>query len=891
MANDKELFDSGVLKRFPKLSVLKKDPLAVSIIEKMVPDRINGTGRLTTQRGSNSAPPADAMVRRVSDDTTRNINDASNIFQLLPDTELAMQILISSILSPKDMVNVEIGYRSNTKQISGELSGQLLEVIRKYFDETYKIKNILPNILKEILFTKGSYPLLVLPESTVDDIIHADKRVGMESIRELMTLGNSGRSSIGILGEPNSNNKSKFSMESWNGAPKTVTNINITTLPKDLNELITVSDNIEALKSPLVIGRARKERLNDILGIKGYGLESRKAVKDSDKITDEELTNVLYRNKTYSLKQYLSVRTPDKINKVSKGHPLVIKLPPEAVIPVHVPSDTEQHIGYFLLLDQYGNPLRRAREADYYYDLSRNIQSSNITSQLLAAGRRATEGTSRNSQIEESEAVRIYAEMVERDLVARLKNGVYGDDIEISRPLEVYRVMLARSLANMNTQILYVPAELVTYMAFDYNDFGVGKSLLDDNKILASIRAMLLFSNTMAAIKNSVGKTGLRIQLDPEDPDPSSTVERMIHEYSRHRQAAYPLGASNPLDIINFLQNAGIDIQVSGNDGYFETTLEVEDKSSNKVNIDSELDEDLKRKYFMSLGMSPETIDQSSDVEFAVSVVTSNLLLSKRVMLYQDLLTFFLREFISLFTINSSVLMDEMVALIESNKSSLDTDLKKMEYIDVIQHFLDTFEVTLPRPDSAKLENQVTAFNLYSDALEQAVDAYINEDMFDMEEYDDISEHIRIVRSSVIAHYKREWLRNNNVLPELMQLVNSDENGNAEFDLMEIQGSHMELIGKSIMKLLKKLKKDKAKREKQMEKLEAAALGEEEEELPAEEEGEDAELSENDSDEGGELDTEGTEEEEEVTSDEPEETSEEIKKPEKELGENDSDEP
>lgn len=843
MAKDdnNELFDSGVLKRHPKLSVLKRDPTAVAIISKMIPDRINGASAFSTRT---TLPPNEGLLRRVSDDTTRNVSDATNIFQILPDTELAMQILISSILSPKDMVNVDIGYKCESKELSGEISGPLVEVIRQYFDETYKIKSDLTNMLKEILFTKGSYPLMVMPESSIDDIIHSDNRVSTEAISNFIDKDfgiRKDKISIGILGEPvkKHGDKETISTESYGTLPKSVVNVTVGGLPGKLAGKLTVSDNFESLKTPLVFERSRKERIQNLIGIRstafsksalsklkqqnGVGLEANK--NNKEEITDNELLNALYRHRNYGLKQYIAVKPDKKIKNATRGHPLVMKLPPESVIPVHVPSNPEDHVGYFVLLDQYGNPLKRTREADYYYDLSRNLSKANITSQLLSATRRSMDGNAA-SQLEEAETVRMYAEIVEKDLVGRLKNGIYGSNVDIARPLDVYRVMLARSLANMNTQILYVPCELVTYMAFDYNDYGVGKSLLENNKILASIRAMLLFSNTMAAIKNSVGKTGLKIELDPEDPDPGATVEKMIHEYARHRQAAYPLGASNPLDLIDFLQNAGIDVQVSGNDGYFQTTLEVEDKSSNKTLVDTELSDYLKRQYFMSIGLSPETVDQSSDVEFATSIVTSNLLLAKRVMLYQDLLTYHLRDFMVKFVSNSSILMSEMVDIVINNKKALTPEQRKKEAEDIVYEFLASFAVHLPRPDSAKLENQIAAFNLYSDALEQAVDAYLNVESFEMEDYSDMSEYLTTIRANVVAHYKREWLRNNNVLPELMELVSVTEDGKPEFNLMEIQGNHMELIGKSIMSLLKKLKRDKAKREKVLAKLEEQALGE-----------------------------------------------------------------
>jgi len=809
--------------KFPKLNAIRKDPVASALVSKLVSEQ----GQ--QHRGANKrrdVPPAEGMVRRISDQTTQNITDISNVFQLLPDTELAMQILVSSILSPKDMVNVELGYRVNNEVMESEVSGALIEIIKRYFEGTYKIKTFLPNILEDCLFKKGSYPLLVLPESSLDDVINSDARISLESLRGELDSKQRPIRSIGLLGSARKN-KDPWSMETFIGHTHTVPEEECkvsleSKLSKKLKGEVLVSDNLNTLKFPKVIERMRKDRIQDTFGSAKLGMEARRnSRRKKDKVSDDEFADALYPKRNYEKKQYVAVKTDGELEKETQGHPLVMKLPPEAVIPVHVPSNPEDHIGYFVLLDQFGNPLSRVKEADYYRDLSTNIQSSDITSQLMEAGRRAATGYGQSDKgVTEAETVRLYAEMVERDLISRLKNGVYGEGVEVSRPLDVYRIMLARSLASMGTQILYVPAELVTYMAFDYNQFGVGKTLLDDAKILASIRSMLLFSNTMAAIKNSTGKTSVQIELDPDDPDPSSTVEYMVHEYARNRQAAYPLGASNPLDIIDFLQNAGIDVQVSGNAAYPETRLNVEDYNSNKTEIDRDLEDEIKARYFMALGLSPETIDMSRDVEFATSIVSSNLLLAKRVILYQDKLLTHLQDHITKFVSNSSLLWGELVETLEANKSSLSKENKQYSAEELAGIFLENLELTLPRPDNAKLENQLEAFRLYSDALEQAIDAYFGEDSFMLEEFGDMEREMRPIRAAAIAYYQREWLRNNNVLPELQDIILQDDEGNPELDLNDIHGNHMEMVGKSLADLIERMRKDRKKREEQLEEQE-----------------------------------------------------------------------
>lgn len=863
----------GTLKgsKFARINTLKKDPVVHSVLTKLVEDRSG----VTTNRGRrNDGAPSDLLMQMVSSKTTQNINDIENIFQLLPDTELAMQVLVSSILSPKDMVNIELNYTVDSRVFEGEVSGVLLEVITKYFEESYKLKEILPTILEQALFKKGSYPLMVIPESTLDDIINSKVAVGMESLKEHVHTNGTTRS-LGLLGN-NQKTADKWSLESFIGNTSQVSSLDeIVVDDSKIREKVKtdlgkvyVTDNFDTPKMSKVIEKIRKNKLRDAMGLRKVSLESK---RKKETINSWEMKNVLYNNSYHQSNPFIRIHTRNESEQEGMGHPLVMKLPPESVIPVHTPSNPEDHVGYFVLLDVYGNPINKTKESDYYKNLSSNVGRSGISSQMLEQTAISSHGFRNYEPLGDqmvSESVRLYSEIVERDLLARLKNGIYGENVELSRPEDVYRIMFSRSLANMDTQVMFVPVELVTYFAFKYTEYGVGKTLLDDNKILAGIRSVLLFSNTMGAVKNSISKTNVEITLDPEDPSPSETVDQMLAEYAKHRSASFPLGSSNPSMLVDHLQNAGIDVQVSGNPLYPETRLSASDTSHSKVQVDSDLEEDIKRRYFMGLGLSPETIDMTTDVEFATSIATSNLLLSKRVMLYGTQLCSQLKDHIVKYVLNSEVLLSDLSEAIKSNKRHLPKALKKLDDKEVLETFFESFEVSLPKPDSSKLENQIQAYDLYSNAVETALDAYIGRDGFAIDGFDDVEGNIDVIREALLSHYKREWLRSNNVLPELMDIVTDDENGNPRLNIKDIHGNHMNQLGRSIMGLLKKLKREQIKREKQMEIIEN--LGEEEEEPEEEVEDNESEPDEGEEETPQEENSEG-EPEEESESTEPEE--------------------
>lgn len=799
---------------FERLPLSKETPELKAIIDKLV---LNPHPQARDIKGNREIDlPGGQLINRVSEQTAISVADADATLQILPDVELSKQILVSSILSPKDMVGSDLNYRINGDLLDSEVSSTMIAVISDYFDNTYNIRQKLPDMLGDALFMTGSYPLIVMPESAIDDAINSRNRVtSMEALSG--ELEDNGRlRPIGFLGnKPEPGAKLRGSFESLlnpNAGPAYN--------PAVENEAeLTITDNFNVLKLPTLHDKLLQDRVQDLLSVRQVGIESHRTV------SADKTERSLYRRRHHTFTPVLRLKPQRDLDRKSVGHPLVMKLPSESVIPVHVPGNPKEHIGFFVLLDEFGNPINRAQFSDYYRGLESRLQStSDTTSRMLQEARTAYVGNNNNDTRGDLDAATLaYTDIVETELVERLSNGLYGKNVSLGRPNEVYRIMLARACANMQTQLLYVPSDLMTYIAFDYNSNGVGKSLLEASKIISGIRSLLLFSDTMAAVKNSVGRVGLKIQLDPQDTDPSGTVDFLTQEYFKNRNTSYPLGVSNPSDIISYLQTASVDLQVSGNTAYPETTIDVEDKSSSIVRLDSGLSEDLKKQHIMSFGLSPETVDASFNLELATSVVSSNLLLSKRVCVYQESFCPQVSDHIRKYTLNSAILMDQLRAIVTTNLAKLpkpeavkggtvESDESRIE--NYLMDFIQALEVTLPRPDSVTLDNQVDAFTKYQEGLELALKAYIDSAFIDADTLGDVGVNVDTILAALKAYYSRQWLRDNNVFAELNDLTALGEDKGPAFKFFEAHRDHIEGLSKTLEGLAEFIKEQRAKGDK-----------------------------------------------------------------------------
>ena len=708
---------------------IKTNPQVAAILSKTVKDPINPRPEFSDDSAYAS------FIQGVGlEDTSFKIADSrrnnDSMMQLFPETELSSQILISSILSPKDMIETTLNYSCELDTIPVDIKTTLLKIVSEYIEKEYKIKEELPDILKDILFISGSYVQAVIPESRLDQIINNPLNLTTEHYNRIS------RDTLGILGSAKVARNIFISTESAN-----VTTIN-PAIEELKTDLISVSDNYETLKLPLAAKSYAKSRLNSIIGNQKVSLESE-----------------FYSSNKPGYKPLFNLTNSTSVRK-SIGKPLVMKLTSESVIPVHTPGDFRDHIGYFVLLDESGNPVTRLTDAFNSVVLD---GSTDFSSNLIERSKNAVIGNTKMS--ENAKISDIFSDIVEQDLINRLKNGIYGSNVSIGKANEVYRLMLSRTLKGLYTKILYLPKEFVSYMANDYHDNGVGKTLVDNMRTLNSIRAMSLFSRTMAGVKNSIGTTEVKLKLDERDPDPQKTIEMAVHEIIKTRQQSFPVGINTPNDIVDWVQRSGLEFVFEGHPKIPNMGFEFNQKGQSNIKPDTELDEDLSKRAAMALGLNPEIIDNAYSSEFAASVHANNLLFSKRVSRIQQKLTPHLTYLIRLLIVNDSIILKELQESVKDNKENI-----KIDEV-LISEFINTIEISLPSANISQVKIFTEGLEEYKAYLDSALEAVFDTSFINQSVTGDFSGSVDDIKAVIKAYYVRKWITDNNALPELAELL------------------------------------------------------------------------------------------------------------------------
>lgn len=809
-----EIIEKNKNKKLVATKIIENNPKITPILPKLIASRSMTQIDPTKNKINFNRSTLQTIYEKI-----RNLRENNkNIIKLFPDVELAIQILISSILSPKKMTDIQLNFKlDGTFKIDPNALTEILELIKDYILKEYELEDKLPEILREALFNSGAYVLAIIPESSVDEIINTDLIASYSTeefkLRSSLLIKSITRP-INILNiqrdEAVEFNPSNVSLESFSKYLASQANVYIT-------------DNFNVLKFGKI-----KERITKSLITNSVRKNSSISLESMDKLNYLDL----FRQKETVIKdkELETVKLKTETKRKSIGKPMVVKFPTEAVIPVFIPGNESEHIGYFVLLDEDGKPLVTELTNTDIDKLNHFVNFNDNTQSIQSPIRKAYNNLIYNNtkDVNVSDLFEIYKDILEQQLYNSIKNSLYGSDVTISNKNDIYFLMFTRALAEQKTILLFIPKELVIYFAFYYNEIGVGKSLLENLTILSSLRAILLFARVMAYAKQSIDVTKVNISLDPNDPDPEKTIEQVQDAVLKLRQNFFPLGINNPIDLVNWIQRAGLQFSYENNPLLPNIKIDFENQNLTHTIPNSDLEEELRKQTIIALGLSPETVDNGFSPEFATTVVNNNILLSKRIAIYQKTLKKHLSKLVSVIIYNDeelrnklrSSLLDKLQTL-SANFTDEENNLYTQNKAEFIEYYIDkigeALYIDLPKPENTNIANLSAEYDLYKENLEKVIDSIISPEIFDANISGELANYIDTIKNVYKHHLLRQWMINNNYYPEVFDITitNKEEADN----IIEFINNHLVHTMRNSTQLLNVVDKYKRAIMKDMEKL------------------------------------------------------------------------
>ena len=813
------------------------DPELASVIAKLQRPRDRVDTAISNPDGASGMTVAGAQ--EISRSIMARMEDNQNTMQLFPDIELAEQIVISSILAPKDMGSSELIYKLTDNRFPAVLTNELLGVLKEHISRNYKLREQCSDILTDAMFKKGSHVKAILPESAVDELINSNSVVATENIFPSDIFADrtgSSLTSMNLLGSPvpkdtTERRNPKYVLESivnaGAGVSPSIYNED-ESVRKALEGLVEVTDNYNLLKFQKLVDAISVSSVRKAVGTRldkasmTFATESYKffeGKKAEGKMTEEPMKQLLYRNSVSQYKPFLTIPSKDNLRRKSVGRPMVIDIPSEAAVPIHVPGSPEKHIGYMVPVDADGNFITLGSAFDNATGMAGMMSSDKSNSSLgsLLTEKARKNLATQNEQPTIENATEIYADIIEKDFLQRLANGKYGRELRIGRNMDIMRIMLIRALKAQFTRLVYVPAEYVTYFAFKYHDNGVGKSYLDDLANITSLRALVLFSKTMARVKSSIETTHVNVKLDPRDHDPAGTLEKAKHLIAKTRQQFFPHGLNRVVDLTDWISRAGIQITFEGHPKMPTTSFDFETKNMQHPPPDDGLEEDFRYQTYMHFGLSPDAVDTAAKSDFATVIEKSSIMFSKRVTVWSDAFSEDLTDYARKILNNDNELIDALLGVLKNHKSEIDsmmTDEEKEFYTThpkefsefLIYQFSSSLKVDLPKPEFTSLQNMNTSFTDRANAYKAAIEYVIDESVLPSDLGGEASNYVATLQKVWLAGLMRKWMAENNYVPEVMEISQLSEEGKPAIDLLELTESHSKNLMLAVATLLNKVK-------------------------------------------------------------------------------------
>ncbi len=730
-----------------------------------------------------------------------------SIYDLLPDIKLTVEMIVSSILSPNDMLVPNLNVTFDDIQLPSSVKLIISDKIRKHINEHYQINDKLKTIIEEALFTKGAYIELIFPATVVEKMLDSKYKNMVKGFESFV-----------------------------NSIPPVTLNVKTPFMEITDNPGIVLAD----------------EYYKDIFAA---GYESAFSVID-DKKTD-----------------VLAILDQEEVSK----KPIIKKLPVESVLPVIDKNDPSNHYGYFIFLDAIGRPLNRQQITGPIKDFIENKNQSSID-KIITKAKKLIQGLTKEPPvIKELEDIKNV--LVLENLKKSLKKTGLDVVAEVgdSKNARILDIALDMILKDKKVKVLFVPNNYLQYFAIHYRKNGVGLPLLEKISLLASMKAMILFVELMSFIKSSIPQTRVSVTMDESDINPEATMEKIISEVMKSRQLTMPVGLMKVDDIADWVHKVGFVFDFN-HPQLPDVKIDIQETSLEIKQIDSDVKEKIDKLIYKALGIPPELVDEGFNPEFATTIVTNNILFTRKILAYQAVFNKHFTDYYKKIIKLDQELIDEINATIKANMSDIKkyirANIKNKEIKDKILSLNDDdfilyirekvirkLNVKLPEPVVNENDNIADKFDDFKTKLEDLLDTFITTDIMPDELVGELGDKAeQVVKNTVKAIILKKWLIEHNYMTELVEVFSIDDTGKPLNSIMDEFKAYIESIEKSLIPFLKEMTKFKNKSDEAIEK--ATSEAEEEEEIENEEtENEETENEETNEENNNETENNETEEE------------------------------
>ena len=744
----------------PAPSVLAAKPSTLTRSE-----RANLIQRVATARDTmHQMPNNDGLItllQTVSRDVAARKITNEQIEATAPEILQAASIIIPLIMAPNELRHSATAIQCSLTQLSSDQQQKIGQAVTEYFDKHYQLQNRLPRYIKAAKYGEGAQPVLVIPTSELDRQFNDDTHAFIST--EALISQYERHSLFGITSMPN--DATTFSTEAFGEICITATESLFAGIPGIELKPKSYDRQADAEKNKAIAQLAKRFLASEALALTDNpGVAQANTL--AQKKTEHHMRKTL--DAAYRQKGTISLHGPDGAG--SQGDPLVMELPAESVIPIFPPGSPNDHIGYFVALDELGNPIHVTREMANAIDLQHDNQDT-FRSLFRAFGLGdMTPIFGQQHQL----MTNVYQKVVEAYLKAKMGSAKMSG-LDIGSDNAVFRCMFTRYLRQRQTRLLFVPKDLMAYYCFKYNDNGTGRSKLEELQYILSLRITLLVCRQMTAVMNAMDRRKITTNLPAGYRGNVMEYMNDVHRATVRKMVVVP--SLDPEEIQRTISGKSISIAVTNIPGAEDFNITNEANERTAVTIDTDLMQDVTNLLVLGLDLTPSMMNALNDAEYSRSVATNNLTLSRKIIQDQETLCYHNDQLVRTVAKYSGPLRD-IIANIIKGEDEGDTErgvaAEKTGGVDV-DTVIASLKTVLPRPSVAPDRAQFETLEAFIQQVDGMWAGAYPDDLANGDS--EVGEGIAFIRALVKAENIRQFINNSGLnnsinLPDINQMVN-----------------------------------------------------------------------------------------------------------------------
>ena len=330
--------------------------------------------------------------------------------------------------------------------------------------------------------------------------------------------------------------------------------------------------------------------------------------------------------------------------------------------------------------------------------------------------------------------------------------------------------MLARSLSAQQTQVLFLPEQMVSYQAFECDENGNGISLIEKSKFWSTIRMVLTMAHYLNELDGCVKQKTIRVKGDPNDTRPLKTIEKVVDATHRKVRGQIRYDATGPSTLIDSLHRANTKVEWEGFDqgGMPDIRVDMEEERKSTTPVNSEMLELSRRMQMQDFFIAPSFVDESVQPEFAATLARENDLTARTISKFIKTLGECNKDFICKYTQFDENLIQKCFKVIEikgTKKDGVETidgvtliDKK----IEIIQSTLNKMTVSTPVPDQNRLDASKESLDNVTSVLETVFDYALPDNLSDLRE---VGEYFPLIKANIKADAIKKYLQTQPGIP------------------------------------------------------------------------------------------------------------------------------